>query len=128
VRLGLYEDETSAYCHWHLPETHFLESWSDARAADGTVSIVQPLIEPLYGGKSAHDVLSALIDATPKSGLDLVRTTWMKSRGAKPGAAPDAEFEKFWRKALHDGVVPDTASPAKSVTLQRISVPPRTGE
>src|SRR5439155_22642627 len=60
VHLSLHEDETSALCHWQIPEAHFLESWSDARAYDGTVSIVQPLIAPLYGGKSAHDVLAAL--------------------------------------------------------------------
>ena len=53
IRLGLYEDETSRLCHWHLPEAHFLESWSDTRAFDGTASIVQPTIEPLHGGRSA---------------------------------------------------------------------------
>ena len=55
ARLGLYEDETSALCHWHIPQTHFLEEWGDARAFDGTVSIIQPLIAPLYDGKSAHE-------------------------------------------------------------------------
>ena len=54
VHLGLYEDETAALCHWHIPETHYLESWSDVRADDGTVTIIQPLIAPLYGGKSTH--------------------------------------------------------------------------
>src|SRR5262249_43397948 len=60
VHLGLYDDETAALCHWHLPEAHYLESWGDARAYDGTVSIIQPLIAPLYNGKSAHEVLAAL--------------------------------------------------------------------
>src|SRR5262249_58086980 len=60
VHLSLNEDETSALCHWQVPEAHFLESWSDARGYDGTVSIVQPLIAPLYGGKSAHDLLAAM--------------------------------------------------------------------
>ena len=54
VHLALYDDETSRLCHWHIPEAHYLESWSDARAYDGTVSIMQPLIAPLYGGKTAH--------------------------------------------------------------------------
>jgi anaerobic selenocysteine-containing dehydrogenase len=53
VHLSLYEDETAELCHWHVPEAHFLESWGDARAFDGTVSIIQPLIAPLYDGKSA---------------------------------------------------------------------------
>ena len=57
VHLGLYDDETSAMCHWHIPETHYLEQWSDVRAFDGTVSIVQPLILPLYRGRSAHEVV-----------------------------------------------------------------------
>ena len=56
AHLGLYEDETSALCQWHIPEAHFLEAWSDVRSDDGTVTIIQPLIAPLYGGKSAHEV------------------------------------------------------------------------
>src|SRR5208337_1304328 len=60
VRLGLYEDETSALCHWHIPQAHDLESWGDARAYDGTVSVIQPLIAPLYGGKSALELLGLL--------------------------------------------------------------------
>ncbi len=48
IHLSPHDDETSELCHWHIPEAHFLESWSDARAFDGTVSIVQPLIAPLY--------------------------------------------------------------------------------
>ena len=54
AHLGLYSNETAAWCHWHVPEAHYLESWSDARAYDGTVSMVQPLIAPIYGGKTAH--------------------------------------------------------------------------
>ena len=60
VHAGLYEDETSALCDWHIPGTHYLEEWSDARAFDGTVTIVQPLIAPLYDGKSLHEVVAAL--------------------------------------------------------------------
>ena len=69
IHLGLYEDETAERCHWHLPEAHPLEAWSDARAADGTVSIVQPLIAPLYGGQSAHEVLAAFTSRPERSGL-----------------------------------------------------------
>ena len=63
IHLGLYDDETSAMCHWHIPETHYLEAWSDVRAFDGTASIVQPLILPLYRGRSAHDVLAVFTAA-----------------------------------------------------------------
>ena len=90
AHLGLYEDETAALCHWHIPETHFLEMWSDVRSDDGTVSIVQPLIAPLYGGKSAHEVISALGDGGERSGYDLVREYWSKQTGVSMEAPPAA--------------------------------------
>src|SRR5208337_983910 len=68
VHHGLFIDETSYQCHWHLPEAHYLEAWSDAQAHDGTASIVQPLIEPLYQGRSAHEVLTLLTDQQETSG------------------------------------------------------------
>jgi molybdopterin-containing oxidoreductase family iron-sulfur binding subunit len=111
VRLGLYQDETSEYCQWHLPEAHYLEAWSDARALDGTVSIVQPLIEPLYGGESAHELVAVVADAPVRSGLEIVKAHWAKER-------PGDGFEAFWRKALHDGIVPFTAFPLKGVSLR----------
>src|SRR5262249_39266669 len=76
VRLGLYNDETSALCQWQIPEAHFLESWSDARAFDGTASIVQPLIAPLYGGKSAHEVVAAMSDRPERSAYEIIREHW----------------------------------------------------
>ena len=85
IHLSLYDDETSALCHWHVPEAHYLESWSDARAYDGTVSIVQPLIAPLYAGKSAHELLAALTDQSERSSYDIVREYWM---GTDPRFAP----------------------------------------
>lgn len=63
-------------CRWHLPATHFLESWSDILASDGTPSIIQPVIEPLYGGRSVHDILSLLGGDVSPSGYDIVRMTW----------------------------------------------------
>jgi molybdopterin-containing oxidoreductase family iron-sulfur binding subunit len=96
AHLGLYEDETTALCQWHVPEAHFLEAWSDVRADDGTVSIVQPLIAPLYGGKSAHEVVSALGEAGERSGYDLVREHWAREMGLStqaptaPAPAPAA--------------------------------------
>jgi MoCo/4Fe-4S cofactor protein with predicted Tat translocation signal len=62
VHLGSHVDETGFYSTWHINKTHYLESWTDARAYDGTISVVQPMIDPLYGGKSAHDMLQTLLD------------------------------------------------------------------
>jgi molybdopterin-containing oxidoreductase family iron-sulfur binding subunit len=108
VHLSLENDETSEECQWHVAEAHFLESWSDARAFDGTASIVQPLIAPLYGGRSAHEVLAALSDQPEKSAYELVRETWR--------AKLTGDFETAWRRALHDGVIAGTAFPTKILT------------
>jgi molybdopterin-containing oxidoreductase family iron-sulfur binding subunit len=78
VHLSLHANETSELCHWHIPETHFLESWSDARAFDGTASIVQPLIAPLYGGRSPHELLNAMGPTPEKTPYDTVREYWME--------------------------------------------------
>ena len=91
AHLGLHHDETSALCHWHIPEAHFLESWSDVRADDGTVTIVQPLIAPLYNGRSAHEVVAAFAPGGPRSGYDLVRAFWSGTGVAAAPAAGSAE-------------------------------------
>jgi MoCo/4Fe-4S cofactor protein with predicted Tat translocation signal len=111
VQLSLYDDETSALCHWHVPEAHFLEGWSDARAYDGTASVVQPLIAPLYGGKTAHEFLAAMSDRPERSGYDIVRDFWR----AQPTTSGAADFDAAWRRWLHDGVIPDTAFPPLTV-------------
>ncbi len=111
VRLGLYFDETSEWCQWHIPEAHYLEAWGDTRAADGTVSIIQPLIAPLYKGRSALEFLSAFTDTPEKSGYDSLRDFWR----AQPGMGGD--FEHLWRRAVHDGVVPNTAAKEKTVAV-----------
>ena len=77
VHLSQYDDETSELCHWHIPETHYLETWGDARAYDGTVTIQQPLITPLYNGKSAYELLAAFTDNPDRRGYDIVRQYWM---------------------------------------------------
>ena len=102
AHLGAHADETGLISHWHIPAAHYLESWSDARAYDGTVSIVQPLIEPLYGGKSAHDVFQTLLNEPDLSAYEAVRETW------KPLIKGD--FEIGWRKALHQGWIDGSAS------------------
>jgi molybdopterin-containing oxidoreductase family iron-sulfur binding subunit len=117
VHLGSHEDETSERCHWQIPEAHFLESWSDVRAYDGTVTIVQPLILPLYGGRSGHEVIGALSDAPEKTPHDIVREHWLQQ--LSPGAEePTPAFEAAWRRWLHDGVVPGSAFSPRSVTLR----------
>ena len=109
--LGLYSDETAAQCVWHVPEAHYLESWGDVRAFDGTVSFVQPLIAPLYGGKSALEVLATLAGNPGVLAYDTVRLYW-RDKLTTPS------FEIAWAKALHDGVVPNTALPAINVTAK----------
>ena len=115
VFLGSHRNETAELCQWHVPEAHYLESWSDARAYDGTVSIVQPLIEPLYNGISAHEVI-AVLAGQPASGRDLVQAYWQKQHTG-------ADFDAFWRKSLHDGWVAGTTYPPKSIALKNTVLP-----
>jgi MoCo/4Fe-4S cofactor protein with predicted Tat translocation signal len=100
VHVSLSEDETSELCHWNIPLAHALESWSDARAYDGTVSIVQPLIAPLYASHTAHEALAALSARPDRSSYEIVREYWLKTRGMD---------EKGWRRALHDGFIVNSA-------------------
>ncbi|HTY42209.1 MAG TPA: TAT-variant-translocated molybdopterin oxidoreductase [Thermoanaerobaculia bacterium] len=111
IHLSLYDDETSRHCHWHVAAAHPLETWSDARAEDGTVTILQPLIAPLFSGKSAHELLAAFSDQPERTGHDIVKDSW---RGRLPGS----DFDAAWRKALHDGLVDGSAAPAKAVRLR----------
>ena len=97
VHVGLYQDRTALNCHWHIPSRHYLESWSDARAVDGTASVVQPLIDPLFDGKSEIEVINYLTTGADKPGYELVRETWDK--------LIKGNFEKGWRRVLHDGVL-----------------------
>jgi MoCo/4Fe-4S cofactor protein with predicted Tat translocation signal len=112
VHLGLYDDETSARCHWHVPAAHDFETWGDARAEGGLATILQPLIQPLYGGKSALEVLTTLGSRPPRTPHDMVREHWRAHW-------PAADFEKSWRRALHDGVVTGTAAPEVTVSFRK---------
>ncbi|GGG65719.1 TAT-variant-translocated molybdopterin oxidoreductase [Edaphobacter dinghuensis] len=106
VHLGNHVDETGAISLWHINKAHYLESWSDARAYNGTISIIQPMIAPLYGGKSAHDVFQSLLANPQLSAYDVVLAnakTYIKG-----------DFATSWRKALHDGWVADTAFTPKT--------------
>ena len=100
IHLSEYRDETSQLCLWHLPRAHFLESWGDARAyPDGDYSIVQPMIEPLYGGKSAIEVLALALDGKWPDVQTLIR----KSLDAN-GLGAGKSSEQNWRQTLHDGI------------------------
>jgi molybdopterin-containing oxidoreductase family iron-sulfur binding subunit len=115
----LYPDETSLHCHWNLPEAHALESWGDARAYDGTVTVMQPLIAPLYDGHTTAEVLAAFIEAqNGKSAHDLAKDFWTRALAGKVGAykitdvtgQPFKSPDSFWNHVLHDGWIPGTSS------------------
>jgi molybdopterin-containing oxidoreductase family iron-sulfur binding subunit len=164
AHLNLYNNETSEICHWHINAAHYLESWGDARAYDGTAMIVQPLIQPLYEGKTAYEVLALFSDNYDQKAYDIVRNYWSSYRTASgservqgatangtnapastgsagrmpanrpqdagapgapssgsPAAVPTpaaGDFESWWRKCLHDGFIPNTALPSKSVSAK----------
>jgi molybdopterin-containing oxidoreductase family iron-sulfur binding subunit len=100
VHLGLRRDETGEKCTWHVPRAHWLEAWGDAQSLDGTVAIQQPLIQPLFSGRSELEVLGHVADAPSHRGYELVRETF---RAQNPGNA----FERQWRRALNVGVSAD---------------------
>jgi MoCo/4Fe-4S cofactor protein with predicted Tat translocation signal len=110
VHHGLYEDETSEYSHWHIPAAHELESWGDARSFDGTVSLMQPLIEPLYNGRTAIEILAVLFaNRADATAYEVVRDHWK--------TLLVGDFESAWRKALHDGLVPATQLPPTGASV-----------
>ncbi len=107
VHLGSHLDETGQISHWHVNSAHYLESWSDCRAYDGTVSIVQPMIAPLYNGHTAHEVLQSLLNQPMLSPYAAVRETWMPVIQKNEKVPGDQELA--WRKVLHDGWIEGTA-------------------
>ena len=117
VYLGLYQNETSELCQWHVNEAHYLEAWGDTRAYDGTVSIVQPLIAPLYDGKSAYELVSMLSGQADTKGHEIVQAYWKTQHSG-------ADFDAFWRKSLHDGWVEGTAFAPKQVSAKASAFPP----
>jgi molybdopterin-containing oxidoreductase family iron-sulfur binding subunit len=95
VRVGQMFDETSRWSHWHVPEAHYLEAWSDSRAFDGTVTIQQPLVEPLYNGKSAQEVVTILLGKPDQNSHDIVKDYWRSQI--------KNDFDRVWQTSLHDG-------------------------
>ncbi len=116
AHLGNYMDETGERTTWHVNQAHYLESWSDTRAYDGTISIVQPMIEPLYGGKTSHEMLQVLLENPQWNAFEAVQAN------AKTYIAGD--FAAGWRKSLHDGWVAGTAFPARTVSAKSVSLQP----
>ncbi len=116
VHHGLYQNETAELCQWHIDADHELEAWGDARAYDGTVSIIQPLIAPLYNGKSALEFVALLSGQADATGYDLTRAYWQKQHTG-------VDFEQFWRKSLHDGWIEGTAFAPKSVSAKSAAAP-----
>ncbi len=96
VRLGYYEDSTSALSHWHLPAAHYLESWGDALTSDGGYVTIQPLILPLFGGVSEIELLNDLLGGTRTEGPELVQETFRAT-------APPGDFATAWSRLLRDG-------------------------
>ncbi|HVJ06038.1 MAG TPA: TAT-variant-translocated molybdopterin oxidoreductase [Candidatus Saccharimonadales bacterium] len=109
IHLGLYQDETAKYCHWHLSGTHYLEQWGDTRSFDGTVSFIQPLISPLYSGHSESELIEFLTNEDEATSYALTQRYWQSQHSG-------ADFKSWWDRSLHDGFVAGSASPAKPVT------------
>jgi len=116
VHHGLYHDETAELAHWHIPEAHFLESWGDARAHDGTASIIQPLIAPLYAGKTTQEILTAFTKNPSLESHEIVKNYW--TSGSK-----SADVEKTWRKALNDGIVQNKGMGEMAVNSMLVTKP-----
>jgi MoCo/4Fe-4S cofactor protein with predicted Tat translocation signal len=104
IALGHTIDETSSKTEWHIPRAHYLEAWGDARAAGGTLSVIQPLILPLFGGRTAIEMLGLMAAGEDRPGYDLVRETWQPVLG-------DADFDKRWNRVLHDGLLAGSELP-----------------
>ncbi len=114
AHLSPFHDETSALCSWHVPESHFLESWGDARAFDGTVSMIQPLIDPLYSTVTASELLEQLTRGV-RGGREIVFERWL-------GGQPPKEAEEHFEVYLHDGLIRGSAYPAEAATLDAASL------
>ena len=108
IRWGLYEDETSARSAWHVPAAHYLESWNDGSARDGSLLCAQPMILPLHAGWSDHDLLSRIAGLPRPEGPEAVRETFRE----RAGRGLDAfGFEQAWQKFVHDGFLEGSATP-----------------
>jgi MoCo/4Fe-4S cofactor protein with predicted Tat translocation signal len=108
IYLAYHPDETAALATWVIPATHYMEMWGDAMAYDGTPSLIQPVIEPLYGGKSPHELVAALMGQANAKGYDLVRGFWQAQ-------LKSTNFDADWRTLLSKGVSTNTIQPAANL-------------
>jgi molybdopterin-containing oxidoreductase family iron-sulfur binding subunit len=112
IHFSGYYDETSAVTEWHIPRAHYLESWGDARAADGTLSVIQPMIEPLFGGISDVEFYNLISSGRDKRGYDITRETWSEIIGG-------VNFETTWRRVLNDGQLKESSLPDEKFDLKK---------
>jgi molybdopterin-containing oxidoreductase family iron-sulfur binding subunit len=110
-RSGRYFDETSDRCTWHIPETHTLEAWGDARAYDGTISLIQPVLAPLYGGRSSAELLASFFGRRERTGHQLVRSHYRREKD-------ELALDRFWKETLHQGFVSGSAFEPHTRTLK----------
>jgi len=115
VYMGALLDETAVETLWYIPRSHYLEAWGDIRAFDGTVTIMQPMIEPLFQSKSEYELLAALLGEPDATGHDIVKGYWQENAGAD-------DFDKFWRVTLHQGTVDNSEAKEKAVTASVAAV------
>ncbi len=115
IHLGAEDDETAAAATWHIPQAHILESWGDEATSDGLAAIQQPMIEPMYGGKTALEIVSWVTSGKFTKSHDLVKKYWLAEFTSNKG---QGDKEQAWRKALHDGVV----AASKTVDPVKVSV------
>ncbi|MCB0207815.1 MAG: TAT-variant-translocated molybdopterin oxidoreductase [Anaerolineae bacterium] len=116
AKMGLYLDETASLCEWNVPMAHYLESWFDGRAYDGSVTLTQPLVNPIYDSHTPHQMVAAMIGQSASSDYDLVHDYWADELAAD-------DFDTFWQKSLHDGFIADTALEEKSVSASTADIP-----
>jgi len=114
IHVAPHANETSVRSTWHVPETHFLETWGDTRGYDGTTTIQQPLIQPLYDSRSHIELLDAVVQTPGRPAHDIVRSYW-QSR------ATIADFDSWWRKTLNSGIVADSALPPVNLTPAQLA-------
>jgi Fe-S-cluster-containing dehydrogenase component len=117
ARIGLYDDETAQACQWMIPQAHELESWGDSLAADGSLTLIQPLIAPLYEGKSIYEILDLFADASAeRSPLEMIQADWQKEW--------PIDFQQKWRESLRQGVAVFSAGGSKSNHFSEKTFPP----
>jgi Fe-S-cluster-containing dehydrogenase component/anaerobic selenocysteine-containing dehydrogenase len=121
IALGIDDDETASAVQWHLPEAHYLEGWSDGQAHDGPASVIQPMIEPLFGGKTAAEIVAMISGYKDQRAFDIVRNYWIAQW-------PAAQQERTWRESLHNGVIAGTKAPEVKAAVPKntLSIPAAT--